>query len=214
MTVLSMETTRLEALAAEYSAKGYSVFLHPDPSLLPPFLYGFTPDMIAFSDLDNVVIQVKSAREFDGEEVQQLAMFVGSQSLWRYEVALVNLPAAPDVPVAEDLASDADVNRLIENAELLAAQNQTEAAALIAWSAADAILRRLTRVAAPELERQGSARVLKHLYALGQIPPEVYESLSGLLTFRNAVSHGFTPRADVPDLGATITDIRSLQTAA
>jgi hypothetical protein len=214
MTTASLETTRLETLASEYRARGYEVHLHPDRRHLPDFLIGFTPDMIALSNDDKVVIQVKSAREFDAEQVQKLAAFVENQPPWRYEVALVNLPTAPDVPAAEELATEAEVGRLIANAEVLAAQNQVEAAALIAWSAVETILRRLTREAAPELERQSSARVLKHLYALGRVQPEIYDTLSRLLTFRNAVAHGFTPKAGIPDLAAAITDIRRLHNAA
>jgi hypothetical protein len=214
MTTASLEAARLEMLASEYRAKGYEVHLYPDRALLPAFLVGFIPDMIAVSNEDKVVIQVRSAREFDAEQVQKLATFVEHEPPWRYEVALVNLPTAPDVPAGEDLATEAQVSRLIANAELLAAQDQVEAAALLAWSAVEAILRRLTRVAAPELERQSSARVLKHLYALGRVQPEIYETLSRLLTFRNAVSHGFAPTASVPDLAAAITDIRRLQNAA
>lgn len=214
MTIASLETSRLETLAAEYRAKGYEVHLHPDRAQLPAFLIGFTPDMIALSSEDKVVIQVRSARDFDAEQVQKLAAFVENQPPWRYEVALVNLPTAPDVPAAEDLATEAQVSRLIANAELLATQGQVEAAALLAWSAVETILRKLTRVAAPELERQGSARVLKHLYALGCVQPEIYDTLSRLLTFRNALAHGFTPRASMPDLAAAIMDIRRLQNAA
>jgi len=214
MTIAELETTRAEALASEYRAKGYDVHIHPDRAYLPSFLIGFSPDLIALSPDDKVVIQVKSARDFDAEQVQKLAEFVKQEQPWRYEVVLVNLPTAPDVPAAEDLATNDQVTRLIANAELLAAQNQTEAAALLAWSAVETILRRLTRVAAPELERQSSARVLKHLYALGRVQPAMYETLSQLMTFRNAVAHGFAPKASAPDLPAVIADIRRLQTAA
>lgn len=214
MTTASLETTRLETLASEYRARGYEVHLYPDRRHLPDFLIGFAPDMIALSKEDKVIIQVKSAREFDAEQVQKLAAFVENQPPWRYVVALVNLPTAPDVPTAGELATEAEVGRLIANAELLATQNQVEAAALIAWSAVETILRRLTREAAPELERQSSARVLKHLYALGRVQPEIYDTLSRLLTFRNAIAHGFTPKAGAPDLAAAITDIRRLHDAA
>jgi uncharacterized protein YutE (UPF0331/DUF86 family) len=214
MTIAEMETTRLESLASEYRAKGYEVHVHPDRSHLPSFLVGFSPDMIALSPQDKVVIQIKTAQAFDPEQVQKLAEFVEGQPLWRYEVALVNLPAAPDVPAEEELAAEDQVTQLIANAELLADQNQIEAAALLAWSAVEAILRRRARSDAPELERQSSARVLKHLYSLGRIQRDLYETLSRLMEFRNAVAHGFAPRVNAPSLPQVITDIRRLRTAA
>jgi len=215
MTIVTLEAEKINTLAAEYRAKGYDVRVHPDRGDLPSFMFGLNPDMIAMSDDDKVVIDVKSAREFDADRVQQLAEFVQQQPPWRYEISLVNLPTAPDVPAVEDLATDDQVQRLIANAELLATQqHQIEAAALLAWSAVEAILRRVARAAAPEIERQSSARVLKHLYALGHVQPDIYETLLRLLTFRNAVAHGFAPKAGAPDIATAIADIRRLRDAA
>ena len=214
MTIAEMEAARIESLASEYRAKGYDVHVHPDRAHLPAFLVGFSPDVIAISSEDKVVIQVKTPQDYDPEQVQKLAEFVENQPPWRYEVALVNLPTAPDVPAEEDLAADDQVTQLIANAELLANQGQVEAAALLAWSAVEAILRRRARSAAPELERQSSARVLKHLYSLGRIQSDLYETLSRLMEFRNAVAHGFAPRVGAPSLPQVITDIRRLRTAA
>lgn len=214
MTVAEMELQEIEALASEYRAKGYDVRVHPERADQPSFLLGFSPDVIALSPRDNVVIQVKSARDFDADEFQKLAEFVERQPSWRLEVALVNLPTAPDVPAVEELAGEDQIKDLIANAELLAKQNQVEAAALLAWSAVEAILRRLSRSIAPELERQSSARVLKHLYSLGCIRPNVYENLYQLMEFRNAVAHGFVPKTHAPNVPEMIADIRRLQAAA
>ena len=214
MTIGEMEAQRIESLAAQYRSRGYEVHLHPDRELLPSFLAGFSPDMIALSPVDNVVIQVKTPATFDAEQVEKLAGIVQGQRPWRYEVALINLPNAPDVPAQEELAPEEHVAQLIRNAELLASQDQVEAAALLVWSAIETILRRRARTAAPELERQSSARVLKHLYSLGQIQRDLYETLSQLMEFRNAIAHGFTPRVTPPDLSGVISDVRRMQAAA
>jgi len=214
MNIAELEAARIDNLASQYRSKGYEVYIHPDRSRVPDFMFGFVPDMIALSAADNVIVQVTSAREFDPEQTQKLAEFIQNQKDWRFEVALVNLPTAPDVPAEEDLAADEQVARLIENAELLSNQSQPEASALLAWSAVEAILRKRARTAAPELERQSSARVLKHLYSLGRIQPDVYDTLSRLMEFRNAVAHGFAPRAAAPNIPKVITDIRRLQAAA
>lgn len=214
MTLREMEKERVEALASEYRRKGYDVRIEPTGRELPAFLESFEPDIVATSDHGNIVIEVKSARDYDGDEVRRLAEALQSEPQWKFEVVLVNLPGAPDVPAQEEIAADEQVDRLISNAELLAMQNQTEAAALLAWSAVEAILRRTARSAAPELERQSSARVLKHLYSLGHIQADVYEKLSRLMQFRNAVAHGFAPSANAPSLPEILADIRRLQSAA
>lgn len=214
MTIAEMEADKIETLASEYRAKGYHVHVHPDRAQLPDFLADFQPDVIASSPEGNVIIEVKSARDFDPEHARKLAEFVEGQPDWRFEVALVNLPVAPDVPAEEELAADDQVNQLIDDAELLANQKQIKAAALLAWSAVEAILRKRTRSAAPELERQSSARVLKHLYSLGEVEPDLYEDLSRLMEFRNAVAHGFAPKSGTPSLPEVISAVRRLQTAA
>jgi len=214
MTPKDMTRQRIEEIAAEYRGKGYGVTIAPDASDLPAFLAAFRPDIIAKSDLGNVVVEVRSARDFDGDEVQRLAEAVETQSRWKFEVVLVTPPVAPDVPAQEELAAEEQVNRLITNAEMLAKQNQTEAAALLAWSAVEAILRRSARSTAPEVERSSSARVLKHLYSLGHVQPDVYERLSQLMRFRNAVAHGFEPSNGAPSLIELLSDIRRMQAAA
>lgn len=85
---------------------------------------------------------------------------------------------------------------------------------MLAWSAVEAILRRSAQSAARELERQSSARDLKHLYSLGHIEPGTYEKLLLLMQFRNAVAHGFQPRVAAPSIPDVVTDIRRLQHAA
>jgi transcriptional regulator with XRE-family HTH domain len=121
---------------------------------------------------------------------------------------------APDVPAAEDLAPEEQVSRLLSSAETLFAEGQLEAAAMLAWSAAETILRRCAQSDAPEMERQSSTRVLKHLYALGCINPNTYEKLLRLMEFRNAVAHGFQPRITPPDIPDIVPDIRNLQHAS
>lgn len=213
MTVSEMKKHKIEELASEYRAKGYDVIVHPQRSQLPEFLRDFELDVIATSSKRNVAVLVTAATEFDGALVQELAETIEAQPPWKLEVVMVSHTVAPDVPAQEDLAAEEQVDRFLANAELLAAQNQTEAAALLAWSAVEAILRRRARAAAPEIERQSSARVLKHLYGLGRLQPDLYEKLLSLMQFRNAVAHGFAPRTDAPSLPDILTDIRRMKAA-
>jgi hypothetical protein len=144
----------------------------------------------------------------------QLAEAVECQDGWHLEVVFVSQPVAAEIPSEEELVPEAQVNRLLSSAEALFAHGEVEAAAMLAWSAAEAILRRDAQSAAPELERQSSARVLKHLYSLGRIEHDIYEKLLMLMQFRNAVAHGFEPRMDAPSIPDVVPDIRRLQHAA
>ena len=214
MTTAQMEQKKIEALAAEYRNKGYKVSLRPSREDLPVFLRDFEPDLIATSAAGNVVAEVKSFPEFDAEEARELAEAVQQNPGWKFEVLLVNPPVAPDVPAQEQLADDEKVNRMLEDAQTLSKEGHVEAAGLLAYSALETILRRRAQIAAPQIERQSSARVLKELYSLGSIHPDTFEKLLPLMQFRNAVAHGFQPRTAAPSIPEMIEEIRHLQSAA
>jgi transcriptional regulator with XRE-family HTH domain len=148
--------------------------------------------------LNRKLTVVMTAREPQAEEVRDASQRI----------------VAPDVPAEEDLAPEEQVSRLLSSAETLFAEGQMEAAAMLAWSAAETILRRRAQSDAPEMERQSSARVLKHFYSLGCVNPHTYEKLLRLMEFRNAVAHGFQPRIAPPDIPDIVPDIRHLQHAA
>jgi hypothetical protein len=209
-----MEEDRLAAVAMEYRRKGYEVRLEPAEDDLPAFLRGFVADVIAESPTDKVIVQVISPPRFNGEQAKRLAEVVELNQGWRYEVAFVSPPVAPDVPGQEELADDAKVTRMLENAEILSREGHLEAAGLIAYSALETILRRRAQSAAPQIERQSSARVLKQFYELGTLNSETFEKLHQLMQFRNAVAHGFQPRNGAPSMPEMIEEIRHLQSAA
>jgi hypothetical protein len=214
MTTAELKRAKIAEFAAKYRAQGYDVKVQPGPDELPPFLSQFAPALIATSSAGNVVIEVKSAPEFDAADARQLMDALEGQQNWRAELVFVSQPVAPDVPAQEMLVDDAQVTRMLVDAETLAREGHLDAAGLIAWSAVEAILRRHAQTAAPDMERQSSARVLKHLYGLGEVQPEIYEKLLLLLEFRNALAHGFQPRHGTPSIPDIIRDIRRLKDAA
>jgi Holliday junction resolvase len=55
-----LEKKRLNSVAREYRKQGCKVLLYPGETDLPSFLSGFQPDLIAYSDEENVVVEVKS----------------------------------------------------------------------------------------------------------------------------------------------------------
>lgn len=213
MTLSELTQQKINALAAEYEQKGYVVRVRPAASELPEFLREFQPDLVATSPHGNVVVEVTPSSAIDAEQMARLAEVVEGSEGWQFEVAFVSQPVAAEIPSEETLAPAAQVDRLLASAEALFADGEVEAAAMLAWSATEAILRRDAQSAAPELERQSSARVLKHLYSLGRIEHDTYEKLLLLMQFRNAVAHGFEPRTEAPSIPDVIPDIRRLQAA-
>src|SRR5258706_9015048 len=119
MSRSQMEEDRLAAVAMEYRRKGYDVHLEPAEDVLPAFLRGFKADVIAKSPADNVIVQVTSPPRFDGEQAKRLAEVVELNPGWRYEVAFVSPPVAPDVPARDEVADDEKVTRMLKDAETL-----------------------------------------------------------------------------------------------
>ena len=214
MTLSELAQRKIGELAAEYQGKGYAVRVCPSAPELPEFLREFAPDLVAESPHGNVVVEVEVASAIDATKMARLAEALEGHKGWRFEVVFVSQPVAAEIPSEENIAPEEQVNRLLASAEALFANGEVEAAAMLAWSAVEAILRRNVQSAAPELERQSSARVLKHLYSLGRIEHDTYEKLLLLMQFRNAVAHGFEPRTAVPSIPDVMPDIRRLQHAA
>jgi uncharacterized protein YutE (UPF0331/DUF86 family) len=209
-----MARDKVGELQERLAAQGYDVLVEPSAQQLPQFLQHFEPDLVATSEHGNVVVEIAHAATVDTVYLHDLAAAVAQQGGWRLEVVLVNQPVAAEIPAQESLVGERDVDRFLASAEQLSRDGEIEAAAMLAWSAAEAILRRSARSAAPELERQGSARVLKHLYGLGLIEPATFEKLVSLMNFRNAVAHGFAPRIQAPPIDEVVPAIRQLQSAA
>jgi uncharacterized protein YutE (UPF0331/DUF86 family) len=210
MTIVEMENSKLQQLANEYRAKGYVVALRPRGEQLPTFLTPFQPDLVATSLDDNVVVEVKTAPELT-EALVGLADAVDKQHGWRLELVVVNPSAAQEVPVYGQLVGDAQVTELLEKAEALRKRSEDEAAVMLAWSAAEAVLRRRAQSTGMEVERKSSAYVLKQLYTLGVLDEEQYESFARAMEFRDAFAHGFTASLEPGVVAALIRDVEALR---
>jgi REase_AHJR-like len=214
MTLEQLQLAKLNQVAAEYRANGYEVSIHPFGDGIPPFLAEDVPDMIATSGDDRVIIEVKASPEVESDRTVRIAEAVAANPPWRFELVTANPSAAADVPAFGELVPIERVKELFANVELLLEQQHLEAAALVAWGAIEAILRRHANVAGLDLERQSSSRLLTELYGLGEIDPLLYGRLLQLMEFRNAVAHGFRPRVPPPNIAEIVSEAGKLQPAA
>jgi hypothetical protein len=214
MTLEQLQHKKLTEIASEYRAKGYAVTVNPSANETPEFLREWSPDVIAVSKGDRVVIEVKSAPDIESDRTIRIAEAVAANPPWRFELVTANPSAAPDVPAFGDLVPAERVRELFADVEMLIRQGHLEAAALVAWGAIEAVLRWRAVEAGLDLQRQSSSRLLTELYGSGAINPALYNQLLRLMEFRNAVAHGFRPRGAVPNIAAIVEDARKLQPAA
>jgi len=211
MTQIELEAAKLEQIAAEYRQKGYDVSIRPDSAAVPQFLAPFQPDLIVRSENDNAVIEVKSSKDLTSGSLAQLAAKIESRPGWRLELAVVNQPFAQEVPRYGVLVTEDRVDHILRQAQLLSREKSYEPAALMAWAAAEAILRRMAVASGVEVEKKSTGSVLKLLYALGLIDPDQYDNFSRAMEFRNAFAHGFEASLQPESIDRVIHDVESLR---
>jgi uncharacterized protein YutE (UPF0331/DUF86 family) len=211
MTQADLENSKLEQIASEYRRKGYDVAIRPRDEHIPPFLRPFQPDLIATTDADNVVVEIKASSELASESIVKLAEAIEAQSGWRFELIVVNPPVAHEVPPNGALAADDRVESILREAQALYREQRFEAAAMMAWSAAEAIFRRVAQANGLEAERKSSASVLKQLYASGLIDEDQYDVFSRTMEFRNAFAHGFTASVAPETIDRFMQDVEELK---
>jgi uncharacterized protein YutE (UPF0331/DUF86 family) len=211
MTQADLERSKLDQIASEYRRKGYDVAIRPHGDDIPPFLRPFQPDLVATSDFDNVVVEIKSSPELASESIVKLAEAVEAQSGWRFELVVVNPAVAHEVPPHGALAADDRVESILREAQDLYRERRYEAAAMMAWSAAEAIFRRVALANGIEAERKSSGSVLKQLYASGLIDADQYDVFSRTMEFRNAFAHGFTASVAPETIDRFMHDVEELK---
>ena len=211
MTLPELAKSKVEQLAADFRKRGYSVHVRPSTRELPSFLKQFEPDMIATSDAENVVVEVKSVPELESEHFVRLAEAVESQTGWRLQLAVVDLPAPQELPSRAELAETEQVSRFSQQAHLLLKEQRHEAAAMLAWSAVEAILRRHARARGLDIERKGTLHILKNLYVSGSLDERQYATLDRMLQFRNAFTHGFAAQIEPEAVRELIEEAENLQ---
>lgn len=211
MTQTELENSKLEQIASEYRRKGYDVAVRPVEHHIPAFLQPFQPDLVATSDADNVVVEIKSSSELASESIVKLAEAVEAQSGWRFELVVTNPPVAHEVPPDGALAADDRVESILREAQTLYRERRYEAAAMMAWSAAEAIFRRVAQANGIAAERKSSGSVLKQLYASGLIDADQYDVFSRTMEFRNAFAHGFTASVAPETIDRLMHDVEELK---
>ena len=69
METLDLVRQRVQTLAEEYGGQGYEVIVEPSQAQLPPFLAGYSPDLLLRKSDESMVVEVK-ARKSLGKDSQ------------------------------------------------------------------------------------------------------------------------------------------------
>lgn len=174
----------LEAVLADYRAKGFTIYLHPSPSILPSFLKRYRPDAIATKENKNVAIEVTRSQRSE-DKIQRLQELFDKQPDWEFVVVYSTPPPTESEIVV--VAAPA-IERAIQEVHELRSDGRTHAALIIGWAALEAVARALLPV---RLSRAQTPRTLiEALASEGLLRPREGDSLREVVPMQNAAAHG------------------------
>jgi hypothetical protein len=186
------EEEAIRAVAARYENRGYTVVVRPAPELLPPPLKAIQPDLLASNSTENVIIEVRSkATLAPTSEPKRIAQTVATMPGWRFELVITNPELLNSVPVSGETLSQREIGSRMAEAKELRTTGNLSAAFLIAWSAAEALLRRIALKNGLDTSGYSPAALYRELYSIGLIPRRAYEVFADAIEARNSLVHGF-----------------------
>jgi len=186
---------RISEVAESYRRRGYEVVIYPSPKLLPEFLSGYKPDIIAESPDESVVVEVKSGSKVrQSGYLSELARIIQKHPGWRLELILDNT----DRQVPETLTRD-QIKKRIQEGEVLAQDRMLTASLLLTWSATEAAMRLAGKEYEIELPDYRPTTVISRLYMDGVLSRKEYDFLLEGMRKRNSVAHGFQEKTVTAD---------------
>jgi hypothetical protein len=178
------EQRKLQAVARRYKRDGYRVTI-PEPGMpLPAFLEGYAPDLIAESENDRVVIEVKQNSALLGSnDLRELADRVASEPGWRFELVTIPSVEKLSIPAAER------IDYIAERARQALRVGLPDAAYTYAFSVVEVLLNDLARQNGLDDAKMPLAKLVRDLVSRGVIPHETLDAIEQARAIRNRVVH-------------------------
>ena len=193
----SREQNRRRAVAKRYKALGYEVIERPVPERLPEFLRDAAPDLIAYSESDNVVIEVKKHASLKGaNDLVDLADRVSSHPDWRFELVVLD-----DGDDAQPDTSEAAFQRLLDEVKRVTGLKLYDIAFVYLTAVLGRTARDLAKAHGIKGKQKTDRAVLEELGFKGAVPQDAVEESLAAFSVRDSLVHapGLTP--DVSEEG-------------
>jgi hypothetical protein len=190
------ERQRLLEIAREYRQRGYEVIIEPSRDQLPEFLAPFRLDMLARNAVENVIVEVRTQESLThAPELDMIAQALHDKATWRFELVVTNPKDHTTLRLGDAALLDRpDIAYRLREARQLSDREHGEAAFLLAWSAAEALLRRIAREEDVPIDENNVALLLKSLLTYGLLDREQYQTLQEGFQARNIIVHGYAGR--------------------
>ena len=189
------ESQLIALKAEEYRVQGYEVSQDVPIDFLP----GFKADLVARKDGHTRVIGVATRTTLARRNVlKELGNVLNNKPGWSFELLLVGEPERLAAPQGSHSMTEEGISRRLEDTRAAANAGLDDAAFLLAWSAVEAVVRSLVAAEGVLIERVTAPDYLLDMAVYhGAISRDDYNCLSNLMTYRNALIHGF----DVANFG-------------
>jgi uncharacterized protein YutE (UPF0331/DUF86 family) len=179
------EADLLENVLPRYEAEGFDVFMHPSPSVLPPFMQSYRPDAVALSRDKNIAFEVVRSTSDESKKIQSLRSLFADRKDWELLVLYVS-------PRVSESALKAASREVIEDSigrvsELTSAGHQIPAL-VMAWATLEAIGRAL--LPGQFRRPQTPGRLVEVLASEGYLSQAEAANLRTAISLRNAAVHG------------------------
>ncbi len=204
---------KINEIIRDYKSKGYQVIIEPEKNLIPEFLSNFQPDLVALSEKDNVVVEVKSSdSKRDFKRLEELANIINSKENWRFELVFTNPKEKLNNENDLNLIDSVKIETRLNECKSLLISNNIDSAFLIGWSTLEASIRtRLKYLNTKEIDFQKPPLYLiKNLFSFGIINQSVLRKLEFLNQFRNKLIHGFETNLNKENVNSLIEIIELL----
>ena len=200
------ESDVLESLLPRYRAEGFEVFLHPSPSILPPFMQNYRPDAVALRRDKKIAIEVVRSAERSTGKVRDLQSLFAPHRDWELRVFYVS-PRESGATI-EAASPDAILSSVQEVLDLKSS-GHARPALIMAWATLEALGRAL--LPKQFKKSQTPARLIEVLASEGYLTPQEADTLRAVIPMRNAVVHGgLDPVVDQELLAAFIAVLQTL----
>jgi hypothetical protein len=197
------EERKLQALARRYRRQGYRVTRPRRGSGLPAFLEGFAPDLIAETDGDRVVIEVKRSDLVPGaNDLVQLAERISREPGWRFELVTV--------PGVQEVSSPGGFDQVARQVRATMRAGFYGPAFLLAWISTETLIHDLAERHGLGVRRSEPAELARELFSAGVIEREEFEVLGRGRAVRNAIAHGSAEEPSDEDVERLLAVAQSL----
>ncbi len=192
-----------DLIAAEYRGKGCEILRDVPLEFLP----GYRADMVVKNGYETKVVEVKTRPSLAANPgLRELERIVNSRPGWKFELKLVGEPERLAATENAQSLDEAGILDRLAQAEAALDAGMTEAAFLLAWTAAEAAVRMMVKAEGVAVERATDpAYVLGMAVAHGAIDRDNYRHLLKTMQYRNAIAHGFDVSDFTGELVAELT---------